>query len=236
MQNSTAKCSAMSALALKILHCDNHLLVVDKPAGLPVQADDSGDPDLLSLAKEWIGRQFSKPGAVYCGLVHRLDRPARGVLVLARTSKAAARLSAQFAGHTCEKRYRAVVWGHVQPDTAELIDQLLPSAGSTAVVAVGGQLAVLRYVVVERSHHQTLLDITLQTGRKHQIRVQLAARGWPIVGDLRYGAPRALPDRSIALWAATLTVDHPTRPERLTFAAEPPAGWPWHLESRLEPR
>ncbi len=218
---------------LQILFSDNHLLVVDKPAGLPVQADASGDPDLLSLAKLWVGHHFAKPGAVYLGLVHRLDRPARGVVVLARTSKAAARLSTQFRERTAHKVYAAIVLGRPHPAQAQCEDWLAPSEGSTRIAAQGvGQQARLEYRTLGQYGALSQLEIELETGRKHQIRVQLASRGWPIQGDLRYGAAVPLPDKGIALWAKSLTLDHPTLATRLTFDAPTPPGWPWQLQDQ----
>lgn len=223
----------MQAQDLQILYCDNHLLVVNKPAGLPVQADASGDPDLLTLGKAWLAREFNKPGAVFLGLVHRLDRPARGVVALARTSKAAARLTQQFAGRTVQKRYQAVVRGNAIPDAAACRDWLLKQDGpSTRVVrqgTAGGQLAELEFTVLGRQAGMAWLAIDLHSGRKHQIRVQLSSRGWPICGDLRYGASAPLADRSIALLAKSLGLHHPTRGDWLQFEAPDPPGWPWQL-------
>lgn len=220
----------MDFAALQVLHCDNHLLVVHKPAGMPVQADSSGDADLLTLAKQWVGRQFAKPGAVYLGLVHRLDRPAQGVVVLARTSKAAARLSAQFRDHTTEKVYEAVVVGRPEPAHGNCEDWLLPSENSTRVARTGeGQLARLQYHTLAVAGALAQVQVVLETGRKHQIRVQLASRGWPVQGDLRYGAAHPLPDKSIALWAKSLVVDHPTLGTRMQFDGPTPPGWPFAL-------
>ncbi|MBI5607918.1 MAG: RNA pseudouridine synthase [Deltaproteobacteria bacterium] len=211
---------------MQILYVDNHLLVVYKPAGLPVQADASGDIDLLTMAKHWIKREYAKPGEVFVGLVHRLDRPARGVVVLARTSKAAARLSEQFRNRTTVKRYEVVVLGQPEPPAAELRDQLQSDERGSRVVA-SGQPASLDYRTLDRRGDRSWLEVDLHSGRKHQIRVQLASRGWPVLGDLRYGAKEPLADQSIALLARRLEIDHPTRAERLSFAAPDPPGWPW---------
>ncbi len=211
---------------MQILYVDNHLLVVYKPAGLPVQADASGDLDLLSMAKRWIKQEYAKPGEVFVGLVHRLDRPARGVVVLARTSKAAARLSEQFRNRTTLKRYEVVVLGQPNPPQGELRDELQSDERGTRV-ATGGAPSALSYRTLGRRGDRTWLGIDLETGRKHQIRVQLASRGWPVLGDLRYGAKNPLPDQSIALLARRLEIDHPTRDERMAFDAPDPPGWPW---------
>ncbi len=211
---------------MQILYVDNHLLVVYKPAGLPVQADASGDIDLLTLAKAWIKKEYSKPGEVFVGLVHRLDRPARGVVVLARTSKAAARLSEQFRSRTTHKRYEVVVLGQPEPPAAELHDQLFSDERGTRVVS-SGSASSLHYRTLEHRGDRTWLEVDLHSGRKHQIRVQLASRGWPVLGDLSYGAKNPLQDQSIALLARRLDIDHPTRSERLSFVAPDPPGWPW---------
>lgn len=213
---------------MHVLHCDNHVIVVYKPAGVPVQADSSGDLDLLSRTRRWVEVEFRKPGKAFVGLVHRLDRPARGLVAIARTSKGAARLSEQFRSRTVSKRYQAVVHG-IPPETqGELRDWLLSDEKGSRVAKPGqGAEAALRYQVVATRGERALLDIDLLTGRKHQIRVQLASRGWPIAGDLRYGAAQPLPDRSIALLAQQLAFDHPTTALRLSFVAPPPPGWPW---------
>ena len=213
-----------------VLHLDNHLLVVDKPAGMLAQADETGDADLVTLAKAFVKRKFSKPGAVYVGLVHRLDRPASGVVVLARTSKAAARLSAQFAGTdgatAPEKRYLAVVEGRLE-GAGEQIDWLVKGErGSVKRVpegSTGAKRAALQWETIAIEGRRTLVGVALQTGRAHQIRVQLAGLGAPVVGDLRYGAKAPFEDgRRIALHASRLAIDHPTRAERMVFASRPP--------------
>jgi len=219
---------------MHVLHSDNHLLVVYKPGGIPVQADASGDPDLLTLAKAWIAQEFQKPGAVWLGLVHRLDRPARGVVALARTSKAAARLSAQFRERGPDKIYRVVVHGEPRLAAATLDHDLEVGEHGARVVAPGrGKASRLAYKTLEVCTGLALLEVRLETGRKHQIRAQLAAIGHPVLGDLRYGAPQPLPDRCIGLLAYELTLDHPTLGTRLTFRAPLPWGWPWlPLEGR----
>lgn len=213
---------------MQVLYTDNHLLVVYKPGGIPVQADASGDEDLLTQGKAWIKREKSKPGDVFLGLVHRLDRPARGVVVLGRTSKAAARLSAQFRDHTIEKIYRVAVHGRPKQESGTLRNWLdSDERGSRIVAPDRGKESVLDYRVLQSDGARSLLEINLQTGRKHQIRCQLAALGHPVLGDLRYGAPQPLPDKCIALLAFRLTLSHPTTQDRLTFLAPEVAGWPF---------
>ena len=215
--------------AVDVLYEDNHLLVVVKPPNLPAQADRSGDDDLLSILKRYIGNKYQKPGNVYLGLVHRLDRPVGGVMVFARTSKAAARLSADFAAHAQDRRYLAVLRGELAGETA-MEDDLLkdPATGMVRVVppgTPGARHARLVSRPLARRDGLTLAEVQLFTGRAHQIRVQHAHAGLPLWGDARYG--RGKPGQQIALWAASLTLEHPTRHEALRFACPPPAAEPW---------
>lgn len=207
-----------------ILFEDNHLLVVEKPENLPVQADASGDPDLLSLCKAYIKETYHKPGEAYLGLVHRLDRPVGGVTVFAKTSKAAGRLTAQFKDRTAHKRYVAIVEG-TAPASGECVDWLWKDerTNTTRVVPEGtdgAKKAILRFRTLARENGTSLLDVELLTGRPHQIRVQLSSRGLPIVGDMRYH-PNARPGTQIRLHAYMLTVRHPTLNEPLTFWSIP---------------
>ena len=210
---------------IRVLYEDNHLLVVEKPMNVPVQADASGDEDLLTTCKGYIKERYHKPGEVYLGLVHRLDRPVGGVVVFARTSKAAARLTEQFSAHKARKRYAAVVEGHA-PGEGRLSDWLLKneSTNTTAVVkegTPGAKLAKLSFRTLAREEGLSLLDVDLQTGRPHQIRVQLSHMGCPIRGDQRYN-PDARVGEQIRLWAYALTILHPTLKEPMTFYALPP--------------
>ena len=210
---------------MRVLYEDNHLLVVEKPANVPVQADASGDEDLLSACKGYIKEKYQKPGEVYLGLVHRLDRPVGGVMVFARTSKAAARLTEQFSAHRAQKRYAAIVEGSA-PAEARLSDCLLKneSTNTTSVVkegTPGAKPARLSYRTLMRADGLSLLDVDLQTGRPHQIRVQLSHSGFPIKGDQRYN-PSARVGDQIRLWAYALTIAHPTLKEPMTFYALPP--------------
>ena len=212
-----------------ILYEDNHLLVVVKPPNLPVQADRSGDDDLLSILKRYIGHKYQKPGAVYLGLVHRLDRPVGGVMVFARTSKAASRLSKAFAEHAQDKHYLAVLQG-VLSQPRELRDYLVkdPSDGMVRVTgadAPGAKLARLETAPLCTRDHLTLTRVALYTGRSHQIRVQHAHAGYPLWGDARYGGGR--PGQQIALWAYALGFEHPVRREPLRFTALPPMTGAW---------
>jgi 23S rRNA pseudouridine1911/1915/1917 synthase len=210
---------------IRILYEDNHLLVVEKPANLPVQADASGDADLLTMLKKYIRERYGKPGEAYLGLVHRLDRPVGGAMVFAKTSKAAARLSAQFRSHEAKKRYCAIVSGNPKPREA-LTDWLIKDAATFSSRAVppetpGAKQARLRYSLLGRTEGKALLDIELLTGRPHQIRVQLQNAGLPIEGDQRYNA-NAQEGIQIRLWAYALTIAHPTLKEPMTFFSAPP--------------
>jgi 23S rRNA pseudouridine1911/1915/1917 synthase len=218
---------------LRILYEDNHLIAVLKPAGVLVQGDASGDPTLLDMVKTHLKQAHAKPGNVFVGLVHRLDRPVSGVVLLARTSKAASRLSAQFRAGTPVKRYLAVVEGRLPEASGELAAHLAAHGDdqgvtrAEAVPFVGSREARLRYRVEAVADDRSLVEVTLLTGRRHQIRAQLALAGHPIWGDRKYGSRHALVGR-IALHAARLEVVHPTSRQPVVIVAAPPTdGWPW---------
>ena len=213
-----------------VLYEDNHLLAVYKPSGLLVQGDRTGDVSLLDLGKRWLKERYLKPGRVFLAMIHRLDRPVAGVVLFARTSKAAGRLSRQFRERSVEKRYLAVVEGVVSGEAARLVDHIERRNRVSRVVPAptdGSQEARLRYTVLGRDREKSLLQVFLETGRRHQIRIQLSHIGHPIVGDLRYGAATSLPGRQIALLAHVLSVNHPIRGERLVLTSPMPEGWPW---------
>jgi len=216
---------------IPVLYEDNHLLVVVKPANLPSQADSSGDDDLLTILKRYIGEKYNKPGAVYLGLVHRLDRPVGGVMVFARTSKAAARLSETFRTHEQDRQYLAVAEGSFTEELS-LKDYLLKDGRTGMVRAVkpgtaGAKEARLISRPFAVRDDLTLTRVQLFTGRSHQIRVQHAHAGHPLWGDMRYG--HGTPGRQIALWAFRLVLYHPTRHEPLCFTARPPMSGAWKL-------
>ncbi|MEM6326811.1 MAG: RNA pseudouridine synthase [Bacteroidota bacterium] len=217
----------------EVLHLDNHLLVVAKPPGMLSQEDATGDEDVVMWAKAFLKREFDKPGNVFVGLVHRLDRPVGGAMVLARTSKAASRLGDQFRDRTTEKQYLAMVEGRAEAG-GRAVDWLIKSHGRNRGTRVrrvregtsGAKKAVLDWRPLAVVGTRSLVEVTLETGRAHQIRVQLAGRGLPIVGDLKYGASGPLGDgRGIALHATHLRLDHPTLRTRLAFASRPPRAW-----------
>jgi 23S rRNA pseudouridine1911/1915/1917 synthase len=219
-----------------ILFEDNHCLAVNKPAGLLTQGDATGEPTLLDWARGSLKARFQKPGNVFVGLVHRLDRPTSGVVLLARTSKAASRLSAQFREGKIEKVYRAIVEGTCPQESGTWTDTLWKDEGRNVVEVVGegtkgGRDAALAFRVLARRAGSTLIELRPATGRGHQLRVQLASRGLPIAGDRKYGASTTLMavdgKPRIALHACRLTFTHPTRPEAISVDATEPADWPW---------
>ena len=222
---------------LQILYEDNHCIVVDKPNNLPVQADSSGDADLLSMVKEYVKEKYNKPGTAYIGLVHRLDRPAGGLVVLARTSKAAARLSAQVRSRELGRQYLLVVRGEPKMRSGEIKNYLLKDTAANMVRIVpaateGAKEAILNYRVLQTVHHPSegklsLIEASLQTGRSHQIRVQMAGLGCPLYGDQKYGPDLNKKGQQLALHAAKLSFIHPTLKDKRTFISYPPQKAPW---------
>lgn len=235
-------------MTLRILYEDNHLLAVDKPAGLLVQGDRSGEPTLLEEARLYLKEKYAKPGNVYVGLVHRLDRNVSGVVLLARTSKAAARLSAQFRQGLTTKTYLAVVGGTLPAasgtagkigTSGTLRAWLAPAGDDHGVTAAaleawpGAKESLLHYEVVDRTTGWTLVRVHPVTGRRHQIRAQFALVGCPLLGDVKYGCPRTLPDHRIALHALRLEISHPVGARPLNLACDPPVDWPWPMGDAL---
>ena len=202
---------------LSVIYEDNHILVVNKAAGLLVQGDQTGDESLVDIAKRYIKDKYQKPGNVFLGLVHRLDRPTTGVIVLARTSKALTRLNQQFKDRLTKKVYRAVVSGSPEPK-ARLEHFLKKNSSQNKSFhypknTLNTKHAILRYRYIEQLRSYHVLEIELETGRHHQIRVQLAAVGLHIKGDLKYGAKRPNQNGSIHLHAQSLALVHPTTKE-----------------------
>jgi 23S rRNA pseudouridine1911/1915/1917 synthase len=214
-----------------IFYRDNHLLVIYKPAGLLVQADETEEISLLELGKLWLKDVYKKPGRVFLGMVHRLDRPVAGVILFCRTSKAAARISEQFRTGTAEKYYLAVLEGELKTKSGSLVHFIERRENRSSLVVsgktTGAQEARLSFTVLAFAHGRTFVRIKLQTGRRHQIRAQFAHIGHPVAGDLRYGAPAPLPQKQIALFAKELIVNHPVRGEKLRFESPLPCAWPW---------
>jgi len=217
-----------------ILYEDNHLLFVEKPINVPVQEDNSKDQDLLSYLKEDLKIRYQKPGNVYLGLVHRLDRPVGGVMVFAKTSKAASRLSDTIRRNAMGKKYLAVVRGRPEKSKATLEDYLVKDRRKNQVYIAkadtkNAKKAVLDYEVIEEKEGLSLLSINLQTGRPHQIRVQLASRNHPLYGDQKYGSNVNKTGQQIALWSHTLRLEHPTKKEEITVTSNLPGKYPWNL-------
>ena len=213
---------------IKIIYEDNHLLVVEKPVNVPVQEDDSCDLDLLSILKNYIKKKYDKPGNVYLGLVHRLDRPVGGVMVFAKTSKAASRLSEQIRNHTFKKEYHAVVVGNIS-DNGNFVDKLIKDTKNNKVsVNPLGKEAKLSYIKVNSSNNLSLVKINLETGRSHQIRVQFSYHGYPLYGDQKYNKNAHIGNQ-IALWATRIQFIHPVTKTLLDFSSNPPSIYPWLL-------
>ena len=218
--------------ALKILYEDNHLLVIDKAAPLATMGAEAGQLSLVSLAKDYLRVKYNKPGNVYVGVVSRLDAFVTGVIVLARTSKAASRLTDQFRRRSVEKTYWAIVADPL-PDQAGTLEHhvfknearhRMEVARSHDQLPADAKLARLTYRVIGTCQQRSLLELKLETGRKHQIRVQLESLSCPIVGDRKYGSEVPF-KQGIALHSRFLSVEHPTKKQRLEFQAEPPTWW-----------
>ena len=215
---------------LNVLYEDNHIIVVVKPFNVLSQSDSTKDIDMLTMVKEYIKEKYKKPGNVYIGLVHRLDRPVGGVMVFARSSKAASRLSQMIKEKQLSKNYLAVVRGILDKKEDELTDYLLKEDNGNTIVTTKekGKLAKLRYKVLEenKSNNLTLVEIELLTGRHHQIRVQFASRGHSLYGDQRYGIQD---NKQIALWAYKLEFIHPVKKELMSFTYLPPKNDCWTM-------
>ena len=219
-----------------IIYEDNHIIVVIKPQNMPTQADESGDLDLLSAVKEHVGsareQTTGSKGHPWCGLVHRLDRVTGGVMVFAKTSKAAARLSAQLQDGRFQKKYLAVVLGEPKQRSGELVDYLLKNAKTNVVEVVpaatkDAKRAELGFRLLNTKSGVSLVEINLLTGRSHQIRVQLAHIGHPVFGDAKYGGDKLAKGWNLALWAYELKFEHPTTQDTLKFVVNPPEQTPW---------
>lgn len=215
-------------MKINILYEDNHLLVVEKPINIPVQEDSSKDKDLLNILKEYIKNKYNKLGNVYLGLVHRLDRPVGGVMVFAKTSKAASRLSKQIQNNKFNKIYYAVVCGEITP-FAHLENKLLKNE-KTNIVKVDdkGKIAILDFKRILSKDNLSLIEIKLETGRSHQIRVQLSHYGYPLFGDQKYNTNSVVGEQ-VALFAKKLSFFHPVTNELLTFELDLPNKYPWNI-------
>ncbi|MBR3982514.1 MAG: RluA family pseudouridine synthase [Bacteroidaceae bacterium] len=218
---------------MTVLYEDNHLIIVSKQAGEIVQGDKTGDTPLSDIVKDWLKEKHNKPGNVYLGVVHRLDRPVSGVVLFAKTSKALPRLNKMFAEHDkVSKTYWAIVQNRPQASKGTLTHWLTRQEKNNTARAYdrevpGAKKAVLDYELIASGDRYHLLEIHLHTGRHHQIRCQLAKMGCPIKGDLKYGAPRSNPDGSISLHARNLTLEHPVSHEKISVTAPVPDDRLW---------
>jgi 23S rRNA pseudouridine1911/1915/1917 synthase len=228
---------------VRVLYEDNHLLALSKPACVPTVPDSSKDMSLLDWAKTYLKKTRSKTGNVFLGVVHRLDRPVSGVVCLAITSKAASRLSDQLRAHRISKTYLALT-GRKPPSEHGVLEHIIKKNNAKNTVKIispdstenGGKFARTSWALLEDEDGIYLLELKPETGRPHQLRVQCAAMGCPLIGDLKYGAEVPLPDSSVGLHACKLEFLHPVRKEWLSISTLPPDSWPWRLftGSRLE--
>ena len=212
---------------LNILYEDNHVIVVEKPVNIPSQGDKTGDEDMISIIKKYLVQKYNKPGEAYVGLVHRLDRPVGGVMVFAKTSKAASRLSMQIKNQTFKKTYIAVVKGNIKKEDT-FVDKLLKdNKTNTVKVSEQGKTAILSYHKLAFKDNLSLVQIDLKTGRPHQIRVQFASRGYPLIGEQKYAAN--MPKIPLALFAKKIEFYHPVTKEKLVFELSIPDKYPFIL-------
>ena len=219
---------------VKVIYEDNHLLVVEKPVNILSQGDDTNDKDMVNLLKQYVKEKYNKPGNVYIGLVHRLDRPVGGAMVFAKTSKAASRLSEQVRNKTFKKTYRAVIHGTMNKESDTLKDYLYKNKKTNMVSVVNknhkdAKNAELSYETLDNKNNFSLVEIDLKTGRPHQIRVQFASRRHPLFGDQRYGQNVNKVGQQISLWSYKIEIEHPTTKEKMEFVCEPPKEYPWDL-------
>ena len=213
----------------RIIYIDNHLIAVTKPAGLLTQPDRNTDESLIDQTRQWLKEKYNKPNNIFLGLVHRLDRNVSGVVLFARTSKAASRLSKQFREGTPKKNYRAIVLGKLKEEHTTLVHYLRKEKSLRATVfpreTPTAKRSELSYEVINALGNKSLLEVSLSTGRFHQIRAQMAFIGHPIIGDVKYGAPEPLPNQEIALYAHKLVFSHPVSNEEITLTAPEPKTW-----------
>lgn len=224
---------------LKVIYEDNHIIVVEKPVNVPSQGDKTGDIDMLTIIKAYLKEKYNKPGNVYLGLIHRLDRPVGGVMVFAKTSKAAARLSEQVREKIFRKTYLVIVNGRMKERSGELKDYLLKNERNnmSRVVKEGtknAKLAILDYEELKYNEETnlSLLKVNLHTGRHHQIRVQFSSRNHSIYGDQKYGGRGH--GKQICLWAYELSIKHPITKEEMTFKSIPEVNGSWKIIEGVE--
>ena len=224
---------------LNVLFEDNHIIVVEKPVNIPSQSDKTGDKDMLSIMKEYLKEKYQKPGNVYLGLIHRLDRPVGGVMVFAKTSKAAARLSEQVRNKIFQKRYLVIVNGEMEQKSGVLEDYLIKNEKNNMSKVTDqnnsrAKIASLDYEVLKYDSELNLsvLKVNLHTGRHHQIRVQLSSRNHSIYGDQKYGGRGH--GKQICLWAYQLTIEHPITRKMMTFKKLPAMIGSWKILETID--
>jgi len=219
---------AMNKTPLNILYEDNHVIVVVKPYNVLSQGDSTGDKSIMDMIKQYIKEKYHKPGNVYLGLVHRLDRPVGGIMVFAKTSKAASRLCKYFNEHTITKKYLAIVHGKLEEKKGEFVDFIDKDKNGNAFVTDKGKKAILDYEVLDynQENNCSLVSIVLKTGRHHQIRVQFASRGHYLLGDQRYGVQD---NKQICLFAYCLSFVHPVTYDLLEFKVYPEKENDWTI-------
>jgi 23S rRNA pseudouridine1911/1915/1917 synthase len=224
-------------MSLQVIFEDNHLIAVNKPAGILVHADETEDTTLEDYVKNYIKVRYKKPGAVFLGTIHRIDRPVSGAIVFARTSKALTRMNDLFKNREIEKTYWAItqerpdqISGHLEhfiaKDRSKNVARIYDNMSSRAKAAKAKK-AKLSYKLIASAENRSVLEVKLETGRPHQIRVQLSQIGSPIVGDLKYGAPFPMDDATIALHSRSISFIHPVKKEPVTIVADPPDNIEW---------
>lgn len=219
---------------IRVIYEDNHLLVVEKPVNILSQGDDTNDKDMVNLLKDYIKKKYNKPGNVYIGLIHRLDRPVGGVMVFAKTSKAASRLSEQVRNKTFNKTYLAIIHGNMKSGEDTLKDFLYKNKKTNMVTVVkknhkDAKEAELDYKILNFKENLSLVQVNLKTGRSHQIRVQFSSRKHPLYGDQRYGKEINKVGQQIALWSNKIELYHPTTKEKMEFTCHTPDKYPWNI-------
>lgn len=224
---------------LEVVYEDNHIIVVRKPANVLTQGDSTNDISMLEIIKDYIKMKYKKKGNVFLGLLHRLDRPVSGIMVFARTSKGASRISDQIRRKVFKKTYYAVLLGNLKENKGDLKDYLYKNKKENKVYVVDknhkeAKLAELSYEVIERKENMTLVKIDLKTGRAHQIRVQFASKGYPLYGDKRYAKNLNKNNNQIALFSNKIEFEHPTKKEKLEFCIKPNEIYPWNLFDYLK--
>ncbi len=218
--------------SLEVIYEDNHIIVVVKPPNILTQQDNTNDIDMLTIVKKYIKDKYNKPGNVYVGMVQRLDRPVGGLMVFAKTSKAASRMSEMIKKHQFTKKYLAIITGKLEVKSGELEDYLLKKENGNTIVSKNGKYCKLKYKLLDEKLelNLSLIEVELITGRHHQIRVQFASRNHALYGDQRYGCSK---NKQIALWAYKLSIIHPVLKKEMTFEKYPSlkdSGWGYFNE------